>query len=227
MDSLEVQQPHSGVDDDKAGAFIERHLLLWKVAQPAQQCLKNFVESFPGERTEQVQRPYSRKSRHALHKESPGLQKGCPNGNLKWRAAQRRRVRHDRDEGLVESPNATLTTSAGRVLPAWPKSISQTSPRRGVGIFLVERFPKGCRRRTDLFISERTGVERQRTTQHLVSKGAPFSAGKCSKASSKASVSRLIVPIQQNQPAREHTPWFNRSVTAIITCNPKHRCNVA
>jgi hypothetical protein len=46
-------------------------------------------------------------------------------------------VRHDGDEGTVQSPKATLTTSAGRVFPAWPKSISQTSPRRGVAIFVV------------------------------------------------------------------------------------------
>lgn len=77
-----------------------------------------------------------------------------------------------RDRSL--SPKATLTTTAGRVLPAKPKSISQTSPRRGVGIFLVEGLQQGGRSGADLLVLERTGIEGQGAAQDLVGKGAFF-----------------------------------------------------
>ena len=41
------------------------------------------------------------------------------------------------------SPNAPLTTRAGRVFPAMPKSISQTSPRRGVAILFLKGLEQG------------------------------------------------------------------------------------
>jgi hypothetical protein len=57
-------------------------------------------------------------------------------------------------------------------LPAKPKSISQTSPRRGVDIFIVEASKKSVGSGTDLFVRERSGIERQRTAQNLVGKDA-------------------------------------------------------
>src|SRR5271154_4568234 len=63
-------------------------------------------------------------------------------------------------------------TSAGRVLPANPKSTSHTSPRLGVGIFLIEGFEQSSRGSADFFIPQRARIERQRTAQYLVGEGA-------------------------------------------------------
>ncbi len=70
------------------------------------------------------------------------------------------------------SPKAVLTTRAGRVLPARPKSMSQTSPRRGGGIFVVERFKHRGRSGANLFICQRPGIEGQRAAQDLAGKRA-------------------------------------------------------
>ena len=68
------------------------------------------------------------------------------------------------------SPKFTLTISAGRVLPAAPKSISQTSPRAGNGIFVIEVFEKRAGSRSDFIVRERTGVEGQRAAKHFLRK---------------------------------------------------------
>jgi hypothetical protein len=57
-------------------------------------------------------------------------------------------------------------------LPANPKSISQTSPRLGTGIFLLEGRKQGGRSGADLFIRQRAGVEGQRAAQKLLGEGA-------------------------------------------------------
>ena len=72
------------------------------------------------------------------------------------------------------SPNATLTTSAGRVLPTMPKSMSQTSPRTGVRILIVEGFEQGGRCDPDFLVFEWTGIKRQQAPQHFVCKGSLF-----------------------------------------------------
>jgi len=68
-----------------------------------------------------------RKRRNALDQKCARLPKRRQNRDLESRAAQAGRVRHDGNQGAVLI--VALTTSAGRVLPVWPKSISQTSPR--------------------------------------------------------------------------------------------------
>src|SRR5262249_49814353 len=90
------------------------------------------------------------------------------------------------------SPKATLTTRAGRVLPAMPKSISQTSPRRGVGIVLVERGKQGVRSAADLLVRQRAGVPGQQPAQDLVGEGA-FLLGR-----------KLIEGVQQNLGVAAH-----------------------
>ncbi len=76
------------------------------------------------------------------------------------------------------SPNATLTTRAGRVFPAMPKSISQTSPRRGIAILSL----KGCEERgrgsAYFLIFKRDGIQRQAAAQRFLSKGALLSRRK-------------------------------------------------
>jgi hypothetical protein len=72
------------------------------------------------------------------------------------------------------SPKLTLTISAGRVLPAAPKSISQTSPRTGAGIFLIEHVEKRVGSRADLIITQRAGVKWQRTAKHFLREGTLF-----------------------------------------------------
>jgi hypothetical protein len=47
------------------------------------------------------------------------------------------------------------------------KSMSQTSPRSGTGILFVEGIKQGGRARTDLFVFQRTGIERQRAAQRF------------------------------------------------------------
>ena len=91
------------------------------------------------------------------------------------------------------SPKFTLTISAGRVLPAAPKSISQTSPRAGDGIFVIGVFAKRAGSRSDFIVRERTGVEGQRAAKHFLRKrkGPLFVRLTASKASSSADVSGL------------------------------------
>ncbi len=64
-------------------------------------------------------------------------------------------------------PKATLTMSAGRALPVMPKSMSQTSPRSGVGIFFVEGLKQNGRGGADLCIFKRSGIERQGAAQQF------------------------------------------------------------
>src|SRR5215469_15777307 len=73
-------------------------------------------------------------------------------------------------------PNATLTTRAGRVFPAKPKSMSQTSPR--AGIVLIEPLKQLGRSHANLLVRQGTGVKRQRTAQNLVSEDALLLNGK-------------------------------------------------
>ena len=71
------------------------------------------------------------------------------------------------------SPNAPLTTRARRVFPAMPKSISQTSPRRGVAILFLKGLEQGGGGSADFLVFQGSGIERQGTAQHLMRKGAP------------------------------------------------------
>jgi len=48
--------------------------------------------------------------------------------------------------------------------------MSQTSPRSGIGILLVEGFKQGGRGGADLFVLEWTGIERQGAAQHFFGK---------------------------------------------------------
>src|SRR5271157_4073117 len=71
------------------------------------------------------------------------------------------------------SPKAPLTTRAGRVFPAMPKSISQTSPRRGMAIlFFLKGLEQGGGGSADFLVFQGSRIERQGTAQHLVRKDA-------------------------------------------------------
>lgn len=142
------------------------------MTQPAQQSVKNFAEGFGFKGADPVEGANGRKGRHALNQERSGLQegnayaisKGEPRKLVVWGTT----VMRERSW----SPKGTLTTSAGRVLPARPKSISQTSPRRGVGLFSLEGFKQSGRSSADLFIRERAGIEGQCAAQYLLGEGA-------------------------------------------------------
>jgi hypothetical protein len=69
-------------------------------------------------------------------------------------------------------PKAPLTTRAGRVFPAMPKSISQASPRRGVVILFLKGLEQGGGGSVDFLVFQGSGIERQGTAQHLLRKGA-------------------------------------------------------
>jgi len=59
-----------------------------------------------------------------------------------------------------------------------PKSISQTSPRRGVAILFLKGREQGGGGSADFLIFQRSGIERQGTAQHLLRKGALLFHGK-------------------------------------------------
>lgn len=50
--------------------------------------------------------------------------------------------------------------------------MSQTSPRAGVGIVMVKGLKEIGRSGSYLLVLQRTGIERQRSAQNLVGKGA-------------------------------------------------------
>jgi len=70
------------------------------------------------------------------------------------------------------SPKARLTTRAGRVFPAMPKSISQISPQRGVAILFLKGLEQDGGGSADFLVCQGSGIERQGTAQQLVRKGA-------------------------------------------------------
>ena len=117
-------------------------LFFLKLPEPSQQASKNLFQGVLLQRTKPVERAHSRKRSDALNQKGTGLEKGDANGDLEWRATQAGGVRHNRDQRSL-SEKATLTTTAGLVLPAIPKSMSQTSPRCGVAIFSVQRLKQG------------------------------------------------------------------------------------
>ena len=75
------------------------------------------------------------------------------------------------------SPNAPLTTRAGRVFPAVPKSISQTSPRRGVAILFLKGLEQGGGGSAESLVFQGSGIEgRERRNTSCVK--APLFHGK-------------------------------------------------
>jgi hypothetical protein len=100
-------------------------------------------------------------SRYSLDEKSAGLQEGNRYGYLN--AEPRRLVVC----GITVisarswSPKAPLTTRAGRVFPAMPKSISQTSPRRGLAVILsLKGLEQGGGGSADFLVFQGPGIER-------------------------------------------------------------------
>src|SRR5262249_48672188 len=140
-----------------------------------QQSLKHLVEAFRRQRPEPVQRAHGGKCRDTLDQKGPGLQKRRPSRDLEGELRRLVVCGTTVMRARSWSPKATLTTSPGRVLPAWPKSISQTSQRLGVAIFLVvKRLPESDRGGTDLFVGKRAGVEGQGAAQDLLGESPLF-----------------------------------------------------
>jgi len=59
------------------------------------------------------------------------------------------------------SPYGTLTTKTGRVYAAIPRSKSQTSPRAGCSLFLVEEAKERLPGLANLLVGNWAGVKRQ------------------------------------------------------------------
>jgi hypothetical protein len=71
-------------------------------------------------------------------------------------------------------------------MPAKPKSISQTSPRCGIGIFLAEGIKQSSRSRTALFVRQWTRIEAGRAAENLVRQSTLLLCRQMFKASSRA-----------------------------------------
>jgi hypothetical protein len=110
--------------------------------------------------------------RYSLDEKSAGLQKGNRPGYFEGRTAQAGGVRNDGKECPVLYSNRPADYQGGTGFPAMPKSISQTSPRRGVAILFLKGFEQGGGGSADFLVFQGSGIERQRTAQHLLRKGA-------------------------------------------------------
>src|SRR5437762_2185876 len=80
--------------------------------------------------------------------------------------------RNDGNECAVLVSKSTADYQGGTGFPAMPKSISQTSPRRGVAILFLKGLEQGVGGSADFLAFQGSGIERQGTAQHLFRKGA-------------------------------------------------------
>ena len=108
-------------------------------------------------------------------RKAPGFRKGNPRRDLKRRAAEAGRVRHDRDEGPIGIAEGHADHQRGPRL-ARLAEVDQpdlTAPRRR-HLPRRERCKESVRSGADLIVGERTGVEGQRAAEHLLGEGALF-----------------------------------------------------
>ena len=115
--------------------------------------------------------------RYTLDEKRSWLQKGNWNRYLIGRATQAGGVRDDSNQGAVLVSKRHADHQSRASFSAIPKSISQTSPRRGIAILFLEGFEQGGGGTADFFIFQWAGLEGQGSAQHLFRKRAPFLNG--------------------------------------------------
>jgi hypothetical protein len=117
---------------------LRRRITLQLQAKPVSDTLFNRHKLCWRQAAKFTERQFVGNGNQALNDKNAPFEEGNINGNSKFRTAKCRRMRNNGDERAVGVLEGMFRIKAGRTFCAMPRSTSQTSPRRGIFLLVVQ-----------------------------------------------------------------------------------------